>query len=263
MSVVTEHLIYGLVDPRTEELRYIGQTMKTLKKRLSQHLAEIKTKKNSLKLGWLRELSKLGCQPDIVVLDEYDAVEPTKEQTKNWLDTNEVLAIDFYREAGCRLTNMTDGGEGTRLFGPANGTWGKPVSDERKKKISESLVGRPSGRLGTGRDPVEKKCKKCGEKFKTKREEQLYCDRSCYTSSDEFRVNQRKSIESLIHNKGKKIRCLNDGMMYPSERALVRSLGLSRTTVICALKKGREIAGRKFEYVDDDSHDTLTRGLRA
>jgi hypothetical protein len=33
--------VYALIDPRTEEVRYIGQTLKRLRERLDQHLAKI------------------------------------------------------------------------------------------------------------------------------------------------------------------------------------------------------------------------------
>jgi predicted GIY-YIG superfamily endonuclease len=65
---VTTWIIYALIDPRDETIRYIGRTIRT-KRRLQQHLQEIGNKKKS---RWLKELKKLGITPRMEILERLD-----------------------------------------------------------------------------------------------------------------------------------------------------------------------------------------------
>jgi hypothetical protein len=61
--------IYVLVDPRTDEIRYVGRTIRSLKKRLTGHLA---APVNPRMRDWLNELSAVQMRPVIRVLEEVD-----------------------------------------------------------------------------------------------------------------------------------------------------------------------------------------------
>lgn len=103
-------MIYGLRDPRTLEVRYIGQTCRGFV-RPRVHSWYARKGENSYKARWIRSLQKIGLKPDIVVLEE-----TTKEQ----LDAREIWWIAKYRATG-RLTNLSAGGgiENARAAGRA------------------------------------------------------------------------------------------------------------------------------------------------
>ena len=63
--------IYELVDPITNEVRYIGQTVNTYN-RLHTHLTEAKHG-NSHKNKWIRKLVKNGMRPILNVIDEIES----------------------------------------------------------------------------------------------------------------------------------------------------------------------------------------------
>jgi len=84
--------IYGLFDPRNNELRYVGKTNNT-RKRFSKHVND---KVITHKTCWIKSLSKLGLKPEIYVLDEI----PSNEW-KFW----EQWYISYFLGLGCRLTN--------------------------------------------------------------------------------------------------------------------------------------------------------------
>lgn len=65
-------LIYTLTDPRTNLVRYVGMTRKTLKQRLSTHMSIIRKKENNRRSTWIRKLAKLNLKPIIELLDEVD-----------------------------------------------------------------------------------------------------------------------------------------------------------------------------------------------
>lgn len=92
--------IYGLVDPRTFQVRYIGKSVRP-EERLKRHLREASYTADTPKLNWLRELASHGLQPilhtlETVSIDEWEHAE------KEW--------IAHYRACGAELTNVADGG---------------------------------------------------------------------------------------------------------------------------------------------------------
>lgn len=112
--------IYALIDPRTDEIRYIGKTQyQTVEVRFKQHLKDSARGKDYYVYRWMRILQQDGLIPQVCVL-ESGAGAGVDEAEKKW--------ISWYRPWG-RLTNLTDGGDGSsKLF----------QSEEKRRKISES-----------------------------------------------------------------------------------------------------------------------------
>lgn len=129
---------------------YIGQTTNTIEKRFNGHIKD--SKKSDYK--FYRAIRKYG--PENFTVEElasYSA--PTKQELKPILDEAEKKFIKQY-DSRKRGYNSTDGGDGSL---------GLPCSEEKKKKISESLKGVSIGRLGRPLTEEEKRrmsesCKK-------------------------------------------------------------------------------------------------------
>ncbi len=113
--------IYILIDPRDEEIRYVGLTTQGIKKRLKQHLIE--KRHHGHYTHWMGKLRRLGLSPRIEVVQEVP---------REWVAQAEVYWISHFRDRGCRLVNGTDGGEGT--FG-----W-KPTEETKDKIRQKSLL---------------------------------------------------------------------------------------------------------------------------
>lgn len=115
-------IVYGLLDPRAErlgELRYIGKSKYGLVRARQPHDAYCGK--------WQRHLASLGLKPQIVVLYQGTVLDDEH------LYAAEAVLIAAYREAGADLTNVTDGGEGSR---------GAIPSEETRRKMSASRVGK-------------------------------------------------------------------------------------------------------------------------
>lgn len=86
--------IYKLLDPRTNEVRYVGATIH-LHERYMQHLrsANLETSK---KAHWIRALKAEGLKPEIVVI---------QETTVALMDELELFWIRHYLKKGYRLLN--------------------------------------------------------------------------------------------------------------------------------------------------------------
>ena len=63
--------IYGLTDPRTGELRYIGKTKNSLKYRLMRHV-RYRDKGSVHKNSWIGLLERDGLRPEIFVIEEVE-----------------------------------------------------------------------------------------------------------------------------------------------------------------------------------------------
>lgn len=112
--------IYGLIDSNTMEVRYIGQTVGSLKDRLAKHLRDSRKQEWHVS-RWIRGLRGL---PVILPLEKN--VQSLNEAELNW--------IAKIRGMGGRLCNLTDGGSGACGF---------VFTDEQRAKVSKGITGRP------------------------------------------------------------------------------------------------------------------------
>lgn len=94
--------IYGLIDPISNQIRYVGKANNVID-RYKNHLNKA-LDKNTHKRNWINKLKKLGYKPELVILEEV----PINEW-KFW----EKFWIEYYIFLGCNLLNYTSGGDGT------------------------------------------------------------------------------------------------------------------------------------------------------
>src|ERR1035437_9487899 len=156
-----QNIIYGLVDPRSSQLRYIGRSANGLT-RPSKHWTPSNLRKDKThKANWIRAVLAEGLIPKVIVIELVAAPELLNDAERKW--------IRYWRKAGAPLTNGTEGGEGIvgwkhseqsrekiRLAGIgrqislegraqiSKAQKGRAKSLETKAKISEALKGRAS-----------------------------------------------------------------------------------------------------------------------
>ena len=115
--------VYGLMDPRSDRMRYIGKAL-DVEQRDRNHLKQRKYGR-SPKDEWLRELHARGLRADMIVLEDCAAAESAARE-KYW------IARALSR--GVPLLNMKHGGQG-RLN----------TSAQTRKRISEGNKGKGHG----------------------------------------------------------------------------------------------------------------------
>jgi hypothetical protein len=122
--------IYVLKCPFTGEVRYVGKATNT-KARLRQHINEAKTESRNLhKCRWIQKVIRQGGRPIIEVDVELKPGDDWKVVERE--------RIAFYRAQGCRLMNVTEGGDGGGAF-----------PEETLKELSQRAslrFGSPEGR---------------------------------------------------------------------------------------------------------------------
>lgn len=125
--------IYGLRDPRTREIRYIGKTRRP-KVRYREHLRLDGI--NPHKDNWIALLATEGLRPEFVILE--------KCCEEEWAE-RERLWIEQARASGWPLTNICDGGNcpPPKPEGWVSPRLGCPCLPEVRQKISATLKGHP------------------------------------------------------------------------------------------------------------------------
>jgi hypothetical protein len=118
-------LVYALVDPRTQQVRYIGKSCSGME-RPRQHAMPCFLRGKTHKENWVRAVLGAGLEPEIRVLEAVSGPEALSEAERAW--------ITHGREAGWPLTNATSGGDGLP---------GLVRTAEHRRKVSEALKGRP------------------------------------------------------------------------------------------------------------------------
>ena len=73
--------IYGLVDPETDKMRYVGKSNNP-KVRYHYHLADKNT--NPHKTAWIRGLSERGLKPKLVIIEE-TTQKQWEERERYWI----------------------------------------------------------------------------------------------------------------------------------------------------------------------------------
>ncbi|MGR0319891.1 NUMOD3 domain-containing DNA-binding protein [Agromyces sp. ZXT2-3] len=153
-------VVYGYRVRKSGEYRYVGQTTKSLRRRISEHRGVAGRGRKTPFYDWLRKT------PD----DEYEVVVLERIVTsREDLGEAEISWITLFRATGDRLLNLTDGGlgpsgvvwteeqrraagdrargrpTGIHLYGPDHPRWGTAHSDEQKAKWSAMRKGTMTG----------------------------------------------------------------------------------------------------------------------
>lgn len=128
---MTDVFLYGLADPRTGDIRYVGKS-KNPEKRLRQHIRDRNRRPHYPVSRWIRSLLSEGVSPSLTVL--------WKGPESEWKDA-ERSEIAKRRATG-KLLNVADGGD-EPFCSPEqralNGAKVAKIRDARKWRLMRDL----------------------------------------------------------------------------------------------------------------------------
>lgn len=106
MTIAYEWQVYGLRDPRSSIVRYVGVSCHA-KRRLKEHRKEARQGGAGAKCRWIRRLEEEGLEPEMDILEEGVGVLEAADAERRWVSHwRSVTAKD-----GPWLLNVTEGGE--------------------------------------------------------------------------------------------------------------------------------------------------------
>lgn len=112
--------IYGLKDPITQKIRYVGKT-NFPEKRAYEHHQEKRLKTNTHKNNWIKNLIRKGLKAELIILESCDESN-WSEREKYWIKNIE------------NLTNTLEGGRGEFIKKDK-----VKIDKEARQKISEGM----------------------------------------------------------------------------------------------------------------------------
>lgn len=152
-------IIYGLKDPESGELRYIGQSTRALK-RPEAHWNDRRLLNDGLHVhNWCKTIVERGKFPTIEIMEIFSG----DGDPQMWLNEREIYWIAKKRRQGCRLTNLNDGGGGNSNPAPEirermrKAKLGKlhKHPDGTAEKISKTMKGNKNGSSNLGKKRTE------------------------------------------------------------------------------------------------------------
>lgn len=207
LANISPYSVYVLKEPDGETVRYVGLTS-NYKERIRQHL---KCHKKYRVNSWIKSLKLNGLLPISEIID--DAKDLNEARIK------EIQYIKLFKSFGAILTNLTDGGEGTK---------GIKCSEEKKEKIrkkttlyrhtdeAKKKIGEASKRFMKGKkhsaESIEKTASKLrgrpswnkGKKMSEEHKEALKTARRSFIDNGGTVWNKNKKNCQIPWNKGTK-----------------------------------------------------------
>lgn len=118
--------IYGLVDPETHAVRYIGKSSVGLKRPRTHGNPSVLAKTKSYKANWIRSLQSRGLQYVILILECVNSPHELDDAERRWIAQGH---CDRWP-----LTNLTAGGDG--LANPSQETRAK-IGEHSRKRMAD------------------------------------------------------------------------------------------------------------------------------
>lgn len=116
--------IYALVDPRDNQIRYIGKTVRKLQIRLRNHMTAADEGFETWVARWCHSLKRQGLTPEMPVIETVPPGDDWAESEKFW--------IAYFRFLGANLVNHAEGGQGTD---------GYKFTEEQRERLRQAHVG--------------------------------------------------------------------------------------------------------------------------
>jgi hypothetical protein len=160
--------IYALSEGKGEPPRYVGKTALWLRERYRGHLYDARKGYRRPVCLWVRRLLLSGKEPYLKWLEQVGPSADWEERERYW--------ISKFREEGCNLLNLTDGGEGQ------HGLRATPLQRARCSLRQRTKQAR--------------KCRACAKKFWRKQYQvaagyDKFCSRRCH---DDHRRGRHKPV---------------------------------------------------------------------
>jgi hypothetical protein len=197
--------IYILIDPETQQVRYVGKT-KTPSRRYSQHISEC-SKIKSYKNNWILSLKNKGIKPEMVVIDECNF--------DNWIFL-EQWYIELFKSWNFNLTNLTIGGEGV---------CGHTRSKELIEKISSKLRGQKRSEEVCSKISKAVKGRKYSDEIKKRAS--IAAKKRGISKENRLKMNQAKKDSTWKHSEeskkiiSEKLKIIANARKYKNNRPTV------------------------------------------
>ena len=213
------YLIYGLIDPFTNQLRYIGKSTVGFK-RPKSHFLPYKLKDRTHKVKWIKSILNKKIKPKIIIIQQFKEPEILYQAEQFW--------IKYFREMGCPLTNLTDDGPGS-------------LGLKHKKETIEKLRKAQIGRRPTFTGPHTKATK---DEISKSKMGMSYNKGISKTENTKIKISRKLGGRPLKDQFGN---------IYQTQKEAARKLKTNQFFIWCVLnKRCKHVKGIKLEYLQGE-----------
>jgi hypothetical protein len=242
---MSEWFIYTLEDPRDGAIRYVGKTS-CPGRRLRDHMKDARAGKQSHRCNWIRSLSSLGVEPEMVFI-ESGTGDGWQKRERFWIKT---------LRASCRLVNGTDGGEGSSGLVMSDAAkamlrehrLGAVMAEESKAKLSAHFKGK-----ALSEEHREKmRGVKRGDEARANMSEARRLQWASYTDEERARrlakLDEARCLSNLNQpaKPGRRVVCVETGDAFDSIRAAARWGGVTPAKIRRSILKRCKANGRTY-----------------
>jgi len=233
MKISRKNLIYVLRDCN-DNVRYVGQTIRG-KFRFKDHV-----RKRNRKQPVSCFLKKCIDQK---IKYRFEIIEYCP---KSILDDREIFYIKYYRNLGCNLLNLTDGGSTTK---------GYKHTKEALKVMSDNQKGTPSNFKGRKHTEETKRIFSYKASLRTGNLNNFYGKKHSEESKNKMSETKKRMFKdkTLIPHNLRPILCLYNMKTYNNSREAAEDLNVPSSSIRSVLQgKSRVLYGKyKFIYKED------------
>jgi GIY-YIG catalytic domain len=210
-------LIYALSDPRNPRLpKYVGKTLRDLRRRLSAHLCLSSQKNETLKL-WISELKLEGLIPTAYVLEQ---------ASKEKLGEREEAWISFFKPLGI-LTNKSNGDGSKGLKGYVSPLNRRITAERNRRSLSAETIEKIR-RANIGKKPSPESVRKMLE-------------------SSGYKIASKKLAESN-QKKSLAIVCNETGQSFDSLNQAAKELKCGVQNLRASILSNRQFHGQTWKF---------------
>ena len=236
-------------DPRSGSIRYVGVTLR--KRRLVEHISRARKMGRTHRDCWIRGLLALGAKPEWAILEEGRG-DGWQDAERTWIAT--------LRSQGERLTNLTDGGDGTPGQIPSAA---QRLAHSKRMKGRKYPPGRRSAMLGhhhsldarakiaaasTGRSHSPA-TRAAIAKAAQGRDMTACIRRSVKARTGVPLTAEHKWKIAATRTNRKRVLCVETMRTYPSITATALALRVTEASVYQAIRKGCRCKGNHYRVV--------------
>lgn len=231
---MSKTLIYALLDPETNKIRYIGKSSVGMARPKQHFRPAILNKEKSHKNNWIKQLIAKGLEPKIKIIAQVE--------NPSDLSDAEIFCIAYFRYIGEDLTNGTDGGEGSL---------GRKMTDTMRIALYKANKGRP--RTEEQKDHMRKIMTGRIVSYETREKLRVLALNKRHSEETKQKLRYPKSVEhkrKLSISRGGKPFVDENGNVYNTQKEAALALGCCQVSVGDVLSgKFKQTKGHTFRYL--------------
>jgi len=229
-----KQIIYLYIDPRNNNIFYVGKSAVGCRRAYNIYAHK------SYCSNVINKLKRLGLRPIVKILQSFNNI------AQNDLCEAEKYWISYFKNIGYKLTNCTDGGEGT--IGYKHTIESRRIMSAKSRR-SKGFKGKTHNSDSKLRNRLAHLGKKLSEEHK-KKVGLFFKNKQSHRKGKSISQNH---IDNIKNGNKKRIviKCLSDELVFNSARDAANYYKTGHATILRCCRDGKEYNGLRFVLIKE------------